>query len=106
SRLWRCYRQRCRASPEELGSTKLQEKRKKLHTAGDAGPEPLLSAVSSKMPALQEACKISSKAAHVGFDWPALQGLFEKLSEETRELQEHIQNLPPASMAGEKPKVP
>ena len=85
---------------------KLQEKRKKLHTAGDAGPEPLLSAVSSKMPALQETHKISSQVAHVGFDWPALQGLFEKLSEETRELQEHVQNFPPASTAEGKPKVP
>src|SRR5215469_2889132 len=53
---------------------KLQEKRKKLHTDGGTGsePEPLLSAVSSKMPALQEAHKISSKVAHIGFDWPAL----------------------------------
>ena len=46
------------------------------------------------MPALQEAHKISSKAAHVGFDWPEVQGLFEKLTEETRELQEHLQGLP------------
>jgi MazG family protein len=86
---------------------KLQEKRKILHTAGaDSAPEPLLSAVSSKMPALQEAHKISSKAALVGFDWPALQGLFEKLSEETRELQEHVQGIPPTGSADEKPKVP
>lgn len=89
---------------EEL---KLQEKRKNLHTGDEAGlaPEPLLSAVSSKMPALQEAHKISSKAAHVGFDWPMIEGLFEKLSEETRELQEHVQGIPAAG-AGEKPKVP
>lgn len=86
---------------------KLQEKRKTLHTTGaDSAPEPLLSAVSSKMPALQEAHKISSKAAHVGFDWPAIQGLFEKLSEETRELQEHVQSIPPTGSADEKPKVP
>src|SRR6478752_7979336 len=60
---------------------KLQEKRKNLHTEGQPSPppEPLLSGVSSKMPALQEAHKISSKAAHVGFDWPAMQGLLEKL---------------------------
>lgn len=88
---------------EELKS---QEKRKKLQTQGQQGSsaEPLLSAVSSKMPALQEAHKISSKAAHVGFDWPALQGLFEKLAEETRELQEHIQEIPAAP--AEKSKVP
>lgn len=85
---------------------KLQEKRKNLHTSEGSVPEPLLAAVSSKMPALQEAHKISSKAAHVGFDWPAIQGLFEKLSEEIRELQEHVQSIPPGGSPEEKPKVP
>jgi ATP diphosphatase len=88
---------------------KLEEKRKNLHNrvAESAAPEPLLSGVSSRMPALQEAHKISSKAAQVGFDWPTVQGLFEKLSEETRELQEHIRNIPSADLpdAG-KPSVP
>jgi MazG family protein len=85
---------------------KLQEKRKALHTSKSPVPEPLLAAVSSKMPALQEAHKISSKAAHVGFDWPAIDGLFEKLSEETRELQEHVQSIPPGGSAEAKPRVP
>ena len=88
---------------------KLQEKSKMLHTAGreQSEPQSLLSAVSSKMPALLEAHKISSKAAHVGFDWPTIQGLFEKLSEETRELQEHIQDLPSTSLRdSEKLRVP
>ena len=78
---------------------KAEEKRKSLHTGGEEAPskpELLLEGVSSKMPALQEAHKISSKAAHVGFDWPHVQGLFEKLSEETHELQEHLKDLPSA----------
>ena len=84
---------------------KLQEKRKDLPSDGQ--PEPLLAGVSSKMPALQEAHKISSRAAHVGFDWPEIGGLFEKLSEETRELEEHVQNIPSAdSSKHEKLKVP
>jgi len=59
------------------------------------------------MPALQEAHKISSKAAHVGFDWPEVQGLFEKLSEETRELQEHLNGLPAAgSNSSQKTQIP
>lgn len=58
------------------------------------------------MPALQEANKISSKAAHVGFDWPTIQGLFEKLSEETQELQEQIEKAPSASASAEKLKLP
>jgi ATP diphosphatase len=61
-------------------------------------PEPLLESISSKMPALQEAHKISSRAAHVGFEWPEVQGLFEKLEEETHELWEHIHALPPGAL--------
>jgi MazG family protein len=86
---------------------KAEEKRKTLQTNGEASPARpalLLEGVSSKMPALQEAHKISSKAAHVGFDWPEVQGLFEKLTEETRELQEHLQGLPPTNSG--KPEIP
>jgi MazG family protein len=95
---------------EALKAEEKKEKRKNLHSGGKdlpATPEPLLDGVSSRMPALQEAHKISSRAAHVGFDWPTLQGLFEKLSEETRELQAHIQDLPPARMnSADKPAIP
>jgi len=86
---------------------KAEEKRKTLQSNGEAPqfrPALLLEGVSSKMPALQEAHKISSKAAHVGFDWPEVQGLFEKLTEETRELQEHLQSLPPTNSG--KPEIP
>jgi len=89
---------------------KAEEKRKSLHGSGEnlqTKPELLLDGVSSKMPALQEAHKISSKAAHVGFDWPQVQGLFEKLAEETRELQEHIQELPSGNLNSPgKPAIP
>jgi MazG family protein len=86
---------------------KAEEKRNSLQTNGEspqARPALLLEGVSSKMPALQEANKISSKAAHVGFDWPEVQGLFEKLTEETRELQEHLQGLPTSDSG--KPEIP
>src|SRR5579872_4165248 len=78
---------------------KEEERRKKRASAGEipdsAGFESLLSGVSSKMPALLEAQKISSKAAHAGFDWPAVEGLFHKLAEETRELREILGEQPP-----------
>lgn len=75
--------------------------------APPASPELLLESVSAKMPALLEAHKISSKAAHVGFDWPGVEGLFEKLEEETRELQEHIRDVPPGALKpGNRSKIP
>jgi uncharacterized protein YabN with tetrapyrrole methylase and pyrophosphatase domain len=46
------------------------------------------------MPALLEAQKISSRAAQIGFDWPDVEGLFDKLHEETEELREHLKEFP------------
>ena len=74
---------------------KKEEKRLRAATNGETAETSagILDAVSSKMPALMEAGKISSKAAHVGFDWPDINGLFEKLTEETTELQEQLSQL-------------
>jgi len=76
---------------------KAEEKKKRL-AAEDAKsgepPKSILGDVSSAMPALLEAQKLSFKAAHVGFDWPNIGGLFEKLQEETAELQEHLREFP------------
>src|SRR5258708_26570534 len=78
---------------------KAEEKRKLAEAAGGAksterDAESVLSGVSSKMPALLEAHKLSSRAAHVGFDWPEIAGLFDKLEEETKELQEELKDVP------------
>ena len=90
---------------------KAEEKKNRLPAGAEQGqrkgPEPLLNSVSTKMPALLEAHKINSKAARVGFDWPNVQGLFEKLSEETRELQEHIAAIPKGDLkSGNESKLP
>jgi ATP diphosphatase len=80
---------------------KEKEKAKKRHaTSGDnEAPgidesQSVLAGVSSKMPALMEAYKLSSRAARVGFDWAEIEGLFEKLAEETTELREELKTAP------------
>ncbi len=79
---------------------KAEEKKKGLEAAGgkstknDEKPDSVLAGVSPAMPALLEAQKLSSRAAHAGFDWPNIQGLFEKLHEETEELKEQLQDFP------------
>jgi nucleoside triphosphate diphosphatase len=70
-----------------------------LQTAQGAGhplddTQSVLEGVSSKMPALMEAYKLSSRAARVGFDWREIEGLFEKLAEETAELREELKAAP------------
>jgi len=78
---------------------KAEEKKKRLATGGgkhksDKSPDSVLAGVSSAIPALLEAYKLSSRAAHVGFDWPSIDGLFDKLHEETGELQEQLKLFP------------
>ena len=77
---------------------KAEEKKKKQEQSGGepAGghPESVLHGVTSKIPALMEAHKISSRVAHVGFDWPNIEGLFNKLHEETDELRQSLKEYP------------
>jgi nucleoside triphosphate diphosphatase len=54
----------------------------------------VLAGVSSAMPALLEASKLSSRAAQAGFDWPNVEGLFDQLKEETNELREELKEFP------------
>jgi MazG family protein len=57
-------------------------------------PPSILSGISSSMPSMLEAHKLSVRAAQVGFDWPSMEGLFDKLREETVELREQLHKFP------------
>jgi MazG family protein len=63
------------------------------NAAGKTAPS-ILAGISSSMPSLLEAYKLSSRAAQIGFDWPDMEGLFEKLGEETAELRQNLQEFP------------
>jgi MazG family protein len=81
---------------------KAEEKKGRLASGGgkaatNAEPrESVLAGVSSAMPALLEAHKLSSRAAHLGFDWPDIRGLMEKLEEEIQEFEQYLKELPEA----------
>jgi len=68
---------------------KAKEKEQKLK---NRTPEQrsLLEGIPSKLPAIHEAHQISSRVARVGFDWPDIEGIFDKLQEEVRELKDVI----------------
>jgi MazG family protein len=73
------------------------EERKKRQASDETVKEKqqsILAGVSSAMPSLLEAHKLSSRAAQAGFDWPNIEGLFDKLHEETAELREELQKFP------------
>ncbi len=75
---------------------KVEEKRRREAAGQQAEKErrSILAGVSSAAPALLEAAKLSSRAAQAGFDWPNIEGLFEKLQEETGELRLHLNEFP------------
>jgi len=80
---------------------KVEERKKRFSETADAAAGPaektapsILAGISSSMPSLLEAHKLSSRAAQVGFDWPDVEGLFDKLNEETGELREHLREFP------------
>lgn len=66
--------------PEELAQHRISAEMKKLPRA---------------FPALLEACKVQKKAAKIGFDWENALQAFDKIGEETAELQEALQQNDP-----------
>ena len=67
--------------------------------ASSGGQGSMLADIPRTMPAMMEAGKLGSRAAKVGFDWPNVQGLFEKLDEEIAELKAELQSAPEHSAA-------
>ena len=62
---------------------KVEEKRRK----GVPERQSLLDGIPKDLPALPRAHKQQKKAAKVGFDWPDLSGVFDKIEEELKELR-------------------
>ncbi len=63
-------------------------KKKDAQTAAKAAKASILDAVPRSLPALLEAHQLTRRAANVGFDWPEVNGIFEKLTEEAGELKQ------------------
>jgi XTP/dITP diphosphohydrolase/ATP diphosphatase len=63
---------------------------KQTEKASHPKPTHYLDEVPSHMPAMLEAFKLGQRAARVGFDWPDVGGLFDKLAEEAAELRTEV----------------
>ena len=71
---------------------KAEEKRKK---GIDTQQQSVLAGVPRDLPALMKAYKLQKKAAAVGFDWPQISEVVEKIEEELAELKEAMQEEAP-----------
>src|SRR5271170_4717767 len=73
----------------------------------DAATESILSGVPRSLPGVLEAYQLTRRAAHIGFDWDNLEGIFEKLDEEKREILASLEAAaPPTSAAARRAKHP
>jgi tetrapyrrole methylase family protein/MazG family protein len=60
----------------------------KIEQEGRKPKDSILDEVSSGLPPLDKANKLQKKAAKAGFDWPNIEGVFDKIKEELEEVRD------------------
>jgi len=72
---------------------KQEERRNKSgQSTAEAEPASILDGVPRTLPALLEGLQLTRKASRIGFDWQNVDGIFDKLGEETSELRHALDN--------------
>jgi len=77
------------------------EDMKEREKAGAPDPGSALQGVPLALPALTRAHKLQKKAARVGFDWPSVDGVIDKIAEECQELAQACETGDKAREQGE-----
>lgn len=89
------------AAAREAGSqTRAWETQKTAERAARA-ESGTLDGVPAALPALTRALKLTARAGRVGFDWPDVQAVLDKLDEELAELRAELPQADPARLADE-----
>ena len=71
-----------------------------------ANAESILVGVPRSLPGVLEAYQLTRRAAHIGFDWDNLDGIFEKLEEEKREIVASLEAAGREAFVGARHAVP
>ena len=90
TRMWEDFKARERAAKAAAGGPK-------------AGPPSILDDVPLALPALLRAEKLQKRAARVGFDWPEVRQVLDKIEEEIGELRAELEPAPAAGPDTAKP---
>jgi len=86
-----------RRHPHVFGDTKVEgvdgvlenwERLKEKERKGTKGDKGLLDGVPAALPALTQAQEYQDRAARVGFDWPEIEGVLDKVREEIEEIKQ------------------
>ncbi len=85
------------AAAQTLSWEAMKAEERSVKAATDARPPSALDGVARALPALTRALKLQKRAARVGFDWPDIAPVLEKLDEEITELR--VELVAPANAA-------
>ncbi len=85
---------------ERWEAIKAAERQQQADQSGQGRPG-ILANISHALPALVRAQKLQRRAARVGFDWPEVQGVYDKIQEELTELQQATRELDEQSVEAE-----
>ena len=88
------------AARDAVATTVAWETQKSAERAAKAQTN-TLAGVPTALPALTRAAKITNRAARVGFDWPNVEAVLEKLDEEVAELRAELADADPARLQDE-----
>jgi len=94
--LQRIHRKMVRRHPHVFGDVQVADADEvvrnweaiKAQEKGHAAPKGVLDGITKGLPALMEAEEIQKKVVKVGFDWPDIQGVWDKLAEELEEVRQ------------------
>ena len=106
------YDKMLRRHPHVFGEQKLSDSAQVLRSweqikkteksqAGKPARESILDGIPKSLPALYQGLQLTSKAARVGFDWPDLESVADKMREELEELGRAESGKDPSKIADE-----
>jgi MazG family protein len=87
---------------EQIKAEERAAKGKPATGTNETEADSILGGVPRSLPAVLEAYQLTRRASRIGFDWDSIEGIFEKLDEEKRELSE----IAPARSANKKSPSP
>jgi ATP diphosphatase len=67
---------------------KADERAAAADEGGEAAPKSALAGISPSMPALAASQEMQERAANLGYDWPSIDGVLDKVAEEADELRQ------------------
>jgi len=90
-----------RANEEKLNQAWEESKARERDKQNAGEGSSILAGVARALPALKRSQKLQQRAARVGFDWPDIKPVFDKLEEELEEIKDAIQRQDPTHIREE-----